>query len=188
MIISMYKLMCVTNRKLCKGNFLKKIEEIANTHPAGIILREKDLPETEYRVLAKEVMRICKGQGTLCILHNFEMTAKNLGCDALHLPLPKLRSLTKEERKSFRILGTSCHSVEEAKEAQELNCTYIIAGHVFATDCKKDMPPRGLEFLKDVCESVEIPVWGIGGISMENIEKVCGAGAEGGCIMSGFMK
>ena len=187
MIIYMYKMMCVTNRSLCKGDFLKKVEEIAKQHPAGIILREKDLPEAEYEALAKEVLGICKEQETLCILHSYETVARRLGCSALHLPLPKLRSLTKEERESFSILGTSCHSVEEAKEAQDLNCSYIIAGHIFATDCKKDLPPRGLDFLKEVCDKVSIPVWAIGGISMENMGKVCEAGAAGGCMMSGFM-
>lgn len=49
----------------------------------------------------------------------------------------------------FKTIGTSAHSVEEAIEAQKLGATYISAGHIFATDCKKDLPPRGLEFLKN---------------------------------------
>lgn len=37
----------------------------------------------------------------------------------------------------FKTIGTSVHSVEEAIEAQKLGATYISAGHIFATDCKK---------------------------------------------------
>ena len=72
-------------------------------------------------------------------------------------------------------------------EAEKLGCTYITAGHVFATDCKKGLPPRGLSFLKEVCYSVTIPVYAIGGIDENNMEAVRQAGAAGGCMMSGFM-
>ena len=52
--------------------------------------------------------------------------------------------------KFFSIEGTKLpDDVEEAIEAQKLGATYISAGHIFATDCKKDLPPRGLEFLKN---------------------------------------
>lgn len=87
-------------------------------------------------------------------------------------------------------IGCSIHSVEEAVEAQKLGASYITAGHIYATDCKKGLAPRGLEFLKEVCESVTIPVYAIGGIDVEGTRrdevKMCGA--AGSCIMSGMMR
>lgn len=187
MIIYMYNVMCVTNRNLCQGDFLKKIEEILDTRPYAILLREKDLSEKEYKALASKVMEQCKAKEVPLILHSHVAVAKELGLSSIHLPLPMLRSLSKEVRSSFQILGSSCHSLKEAKEAQELGCTYMIAGHIFATDCKKGLPPRGLGFLKEICEEVSIPVWAIGGITMERMDEICKAGAKGGCMMSGFM-
>ncbi|MBQ1518925.1 MAG: thiamine phosphate synthase, partial [Ruminococcus sp.] len=110
-----------------------------------------------------------------------------LGCDSIHLPLPVLRQASGEDKAKFRMIGCSCHSPEEAREAESLGAGYITAGHVFATDCKKGLPPRGLEFLRQVCSTVDVPVYAIGGISAENIEDVRKAGAAGGCIMSGLM-
>ena len=92
------------------------------------------------------------------------------------------------EKNHFEIIGASCHSLEEAKEAERLGCTYITAGHIFLTDCKKGLPGRGLTFLQNICENVSIPVYAIGGISNENINDVRQTGAAGACIMSGFMK
>ena len=89
--------------------------------------------------------------------------------------------------KEFDEVGVSIHSVSEAIEAVNLGATYITAGHIFATDCKKDIPPRGLSFLSSVCSSVNIPVFAIGGISPENAQKAINAGADGICIMSGLM-
>lgn len=187
MITCMSDILCVTNRVLCREDFLVRIQKIAEARPAGIILREKDLTEEEYRELARATMQICDKYGTLCILHSFVNVANELGAKAIHLPLPILRMLSKEDREVFTMLGASCHSMEDAIEAESLGCTYITAGHVFDTDCKKGLPGRGINFLQNVCESVAIPVYAIGGISIENIVKVREAGANGACVMSSVM-
>ena len=188
MIIFMSDIICVTNRNLCKEDFLKRIEKIVVAHPAGIILREKDLTKEEYRNLAKQVLQICEKHQVSCILHSFTDEAIELSAEAVHLPLSILREMTEEQRSRFKVLGASCHSLEEALEAERLGCTYIIAGHIFATDCKKGLPGRGLDFLKSICENVSIPVYAIGGINGENIADVRNAGAKGACVMSGFMQ
>ena len=187
MIMCMSDILCVTNRKLCREDFLTRIERIAACHPAGIILREKDMSPEEYKALAAAVMEICGRYDVKCILHSFPAVAISLHADAIHLPLHLLRELSQEQKAHFRILGASCHSVEDALEAQTLGCTYITAGHVFETDCKKDLPGRGLEFLQNVCAAVDIPVYGIGRIDSDNIALVRNAGASGACLMSSLM-
>ena len=177
---------------------MTRIEKIVRCHPAGIVLREKDLPEEEYRTLAKQVMEICGAHGVTCILHTFVDVALELQAEAIHLPLPVLRSICgkisgAEEKvpdslKNVTVLGASCHSVEGAAEAQKLGCTYITAGHVFATGCKRGLPPRGLDFLDQVCSSVSIPDYSIGGINAEYMPLVREAGAAGGCFLSGLMQ
>ena len=184
----MSDLICITNRKLCSNNFLDQIEMIASAHPKAIVLREKDLSEKEYEQLARQVMQICQKHGTQCILHSFSNVAIALGAVAVHMPLPLLQKMTPQEKSHFQIIGASCHSLEEAKEAQDLGCTYITAGHIFLTDCKKGLPGRGLSFLEEICKAVRIPVYAIGGISSQNMESVRKTGASGACIMSGFMR
>ena len=184
----MSDLICITNSKLCSNNFSDQIEMIASAHPKAIVLREKDLSEKEYEQLARQVMQICQKHGTQCILHSFSNVAIALGAEAVHMPLPLLQKMTPQEKSHFQIIGASCHSLEEAKEAQDLGCTYITAGHIFLTDCKKGLPGRGLPFLEEICKAVRIPVYAIGGISSQNIESVRKTGAAGACIMSGFMR
>lgn len=184
----MSDLICITNRKLCSNNFSDQIEMIASAHPKAIVLREKDLSEKEYEQLARQVMQICQKHGTQCILHSFSNVATALGATAVHMPLPLLQKMTPQEKSHFQIIGASCHSLEEAKEAQNLGCTYITAGHIFLTACKKGLPGRGLPFLEEICKTVRIPVYAIGGISSQNMESVRKTGAAGACIMSGFMR
>ena len=187
MIMCMSDILCVTNRKLCSEDFQARIERIAACHPAGIILREKDMNPGEYKELAAAVMGICEQHSVKCILHSFPDVAISLQADAIHLPLHLLRAIPQEQKEHFKILGASCHSVEDALEAQASGCTYITAGHVFETDCKKGLPGRGLEFLRSVCAAVDIPVYGIGGVDTDNIALVRDAGADGACLMSSLM-
>lgn len=219
------KIIAVTNRSLCERPFLEQIKRVCETKPAALILREKDLPETEYEELAKQVLEICEEYGVICILHSYLGAAKRLGRRYVHLPLPLLRTCmqkTENEEKQIKfmsgnlsmdqelketemlrgtgkkeesgnknklILGCSVHSVLDAIEAEKLGASYLTAGHIFATDCKRGLPPRGTDFLKQVCEAVSIPVYAIGGIGFDDgkIDRVCECGAAGACIMSAFM-
>lgn len=183
----MCDILCITNRSLCKEDFLKRIETIASANPKGIVLREKDLTEKEYKELAIKVIEICKRYNTPCILHNFTKVALELNHPYIHLPLHILEDVSTEDKENFKIFGASCHSVDEAVRAEKLGCTYITAGHIFDTDCKRGLPGRGLEFLKKVCQSVKIPVYAIGGISSKNFREVKNVGAKGVCVMSGVM-
>lgn len=179
-------LICVTNRKLCKDDLLTRIAQIAQGKPHGIMLREKDLTQIEYEALAFVVNKIClKNDVPLIINQNVKAAAK-LKLPNIHLFMENLKSF-KNELVGFSQVGASVHSIEEAKEAERLGATYLVAGHIFSTDCKKGVPPRGLQFLKEVCETVAIPVFAIGGITRNNIGEVAGTGASGVCIMSEAM-
>ena len=180
---------CVTNRTLCRDDFLTRIDHIAKKGVAdAILLREKDLTEREYLELAEKVLSICKAHNRRCILHTYYKAAKELGCKEIHLPLPLLQKMREEgEKQWFTTVGTSVHSLKQANVAMHLQADYMTAGHIFETDCKKGLPGRGLSFLsKVVCKS-EVPVYGIGGISADNAGQIMETGAAGVCIMSGFM-
>ena len=180
----MFEIVCVTNRKLCQEDFLTRIEKIARAHPSAILLREKDLPEQEYLCLAKEIIKICKEQDVPCILHTFIYAARMLNCP-LHLPATLLQTIEKGQMKGLPAFGVSCHSLDEAKAAESAGASYVTAGHIFETDCKKGLNGRGIAFLSEITSSVNLPVLAIGGIRAENIALVKRAGARGACVMSG---
>jgi thiamine-phosphate pyrophosphorylase len=176
---------CVTCRSLCPRPLEEQVERIAEAGVKRMILREKDLSEIEYTALAERILERCGRYGIDCILHSYPQAARSLGVKKIHMPL---HMLTAELCEEFETVGSSVHSVGEAAKAQLLGASYITAGHVFATDCKRGLPPRGLDFLHDVCQSADIPVYAIGGINPENMYSAINAGAQGVCMMSGLMK
>ena len=187
MTICMSDIICVTNRKLCREDFFVRVEKIAKANPKAIILREKDLSESDYGALAFEIMKICRKYDTPYILHNFVNVAVKQKEEYIHLPLSVLRKMSSDEKSRFSVIGASCHSADDAEEAEKLGCSYITAGHIFDTECKKGLPGRGLDFLDEICRRVTVPVYAIGGIDKGNYADVCRAGAAGACVMSGLM-
>lgn len=183
----MFKLLSVTARTLCKEDFLARVDAICAAGIDGIILREKDLSEVSYRSLASDVLQICRDRETPCALHTYPAAAQQLHAKALHLPLQAFLSLGEAEKRAFPTIGVSCHSLDDVIAAQDGGCSYVTLGHIFATDCKRGLPGRGLDFLTDVCRHASVPVYAIGGIDKDNIARVRDAGASGACIMSGLM-
>lgn len=181
----MYKKICITNRHLVSGDYIEQIKHVLKSDVDYIILREKDLPEEEYLYLAQQVISLA---GEKCILHNFISVAEKLNYNKIHLNMDKFLSLSDNQKLIFETTGVSTHTIEEALLAEQLGASYITASHIFATDCKKDLPPRGLNYLSAVKSAVTIPVYALGGIHPDNQQQCLDAGADGICMMSEYMK
>lgn len=183
----MCKVIAVTNRRLCKGDFEKQIRLLVECKVDYIILREKDLKESEYEKLAREVLTICEESKTICVLHKFIKVAHRLKAKAIHLSLPDAEE-NLERLKEFTLVGVSTHSVEQVRGAQKCGANYVFFGHVYQTDCKKGLAPRGSSQLHEICQQANVPVYAIGGISPENAAATLAAGAAGVCVMSWGME
>lgn len=186
-------LIAVTDSATCPRPLPEQIECLAKLpelRPQAVILRAKSLDKAAYRSLALQVQQSCEAAGIPFILHSDWQLAHELGVKRLHLPLALLRQLPTCERAYFTWLSTSVHSVEDAIEAQALGATVLIAGHIYTTQCKSGLAPRGLGFLQAVCSVVSLPVYAIGGIGFDAAQhgELQANEARGACVMSAYMK
>ena len=196
MITSMCKqyehTIAITNRALVQGDFLEQMQKVIRLHPHAVILREKDLSDDAYEALAEKILGLCEAEGVRCFLHSRIAVARNLGCRRIHLSVPVLEAMSEAERiglkHDFAEISVSCHSLEDVDIAVKNGATQIILGTIFETECKKGLKGKGLGFVEAICKSCPLPVYAIGGISLERLPQVRKAGAAGGCMMSGFMK
>ena len=205
MIENKIKLNIISNRKLCENeNLEKQIEKIFSAYQRKIILenfeivaltlREKDLYKNEYLKLVEKIYPICQKYRIDLILHqNYDLVLEDkYNIEGIHLSYNTFKSLNKNIRKElikkYKKIGVSIHSIDEAKEVENLGATYIVAGHIFKTDCKKDLEPRGLKFIQELSLILTIPIFAIGGINQENSHLVINSGAFGVCMMSSLMK
>lgn len=211
-----FELVWVTNRRL-SVDFFADVRRVAQSGKADkILLRESDLPEHEYEKLARKTLEVITecDFGTQLILHTHASVASRLGASELHLPFAKFRALDGESAANLRDLakfdgassdkdetpgicasnltqklkiGVSVHSLEQALAAQELGADYVVAGHIFDTPSHALEQGRGLWFLREICESLCIRTYAIGGINFENLSEIKQAGAAGAYMMRGFL-
>lgn len=186
-------LIAVTDSASCPRPLPEQIERLAKLtelRPQAVILRAKALDKAAYRTLALQAQQSCEAAGIPLILHSDWQLAREIGISMLHLPLALLRQISEYERAYFTWLSTSVHSVGEAQEAQALGATVLIAGHIYTTQCKAGLAPRGLGFLQSVCSAISLPVYAIGGISFDASQhaELQANGARGACVMSAYMR
>ena len=199
------KLNIISNRKLCENkNLEKQIEKIFSAYERKIILknfdivaltlREKDLNKNEYLKLIEKVYPICQKYKINLILHqNYDLNLDDkYKIDGIHLSYNIFKSLNQNIKveliKKYKRIGVSIHSLDEAKEVENLGASYVIAGHIFETDCKKGLKPRGLKFVEDLSSALTIPIFAIGGIDEKNSLSVIDSGAFSVCMMSSLMR
>jgi len=199
------KLNIISNRKLCENeNLEKQIQKIFSAYEKKIILknfdivsltlREKDLNKNEYLKLIEKIYPICQKYKINLILHqNYDLNLDDkYKIDGIHLSYNIFKSLNENIKaeliKKYKRIGVSIHSLNEAKEAESLGASYVVAGHIFETDCKKSLEPRGLKFIEDLSSTLTIPIFAIGGIDEKNSLSVIDSGAFGVCMMSSIMK
>ncbi|MBF1201910.1 MAG: thiamine phosphate synthase [Fusobacterium periodonticum] len=199
------KLNIISNRKLCENkNLEKQIEKIFSAYERKIILknfeivaltlREKDLNKNEYLKLIEKVYPICQKYKINLILHqNYDLNLDDkYNIEGIHLSYNIFKSLNENIKaeliKKYKRIGVSIHSLDEAKEAESLGASYVVAGHIFKTDCKKGLEPRGLKFVEDLSSTLTIPIFAIGGIDEKNSQSVIDRGAFSVCMMSSIMK
>jgi thiamine-phosphate pyrophosphorylase len=178
-------IIAVTNRSLCEDNFIQRVRNLIDSGVYGVYLREKDLNQKDYETLALKISEGSKKYLSRFILCNPD-SAKIIGVQNIQVSMEFVKN--NEAPPVGLRTGVSVHSIDEAITAERWGADYITAGHIFVTDCKKDIPPRGLDFLREVCQFVKIPVFAIGGINESNWQSVLNCGAAGFCLMSELMK
>lgn len=198
MIMCTYKRICITNRSLVSGDgaqfdallsqLLHILRDGGGLRPDCIILREKDLNSQQYTLLAKQVIALCKQYDVRCMLHTFVDVAKALGHKYIHVPFAQFIEMQEREKAIFSEIGVSTHTVLEAKIAEEKGASYVTTSPIYETTCKPGAKAKGLDFLREVAYSVQIPVYALGGIHEEDTLQCMASGASGVCMMSEYMR
>ncbi len=151
-----------------------------------IQFRQKSGPTRVLIQTAKKLKNLCSENEVTFIVNDRVDVAIAAEADGVHLgqddfPIPLARKLLGEEA----IIGGSAATLEEAKKCLAEGADYIGFGPVFPTSSKTDAGPvSGINILKKVVESIQLPIIAIGGISPMNTHQVIEAGAYGIAVIS----
>ena len=179
-------IIAVTDRKICRKEFMGQVEAIASSRPDMLILREKDMTESGYGRLAVQCSEICGRHNVPFCVNSFIDVAAAIGSVRIQMPFAAFADNI-ERLKDFKERWVSVHSADEAAEAERMGATHLIFGNVYETSCKPGAEGKGVPQLRKITDSVNIPVFAIGGISAENVNDVMGTGCAGICVRSILM-
>lgn len=186
------KITAISNLELCGGKeaLKEKISRLCEAGISEIILREKNLSVSEYCALFCEVLQICNHFGVRLFLHNFLDLAFDLEHKFIWLPLGVLQNFRQNSTRNlskFEKIVISAHSTSEAKIALNLGANALCLSHIFPTDCKANLEPKGLDLIRNVREFWSGEIYALGGINSSNFRLALGMGPDNIAIMSSAM-
>lgn len=144
-------------------------------------LRVKDRPEIEVAREIARAKRLCAEVGCVLVVNDYWKLAIAEGCDFLHLGQEDLDTADLGAiRKAGLKLGVSSHDEAELERALATEPDYVALGPVYPTILKQmRFGPQGLERLGEWKRRIgDLPLVGIGGISLERAPGVFDAGAD----------
>ena len=184
-----YSVYLVTDRRnKTDEEFLNIIEEAIKGGTTVVQLREKSASTKEFYELALRVKEITSRYGVPLLINDRIDIALAVDSEGVHIgqddmPADIAREIIGEDK----ILGVSASTVEEAKKAEIDSADYIGSGAVFPTATKDDADSVSKDELKEIVDSIDIPVVAIGGITVENASTLKSSGIAGFSVVSAIM-
>lgn len=169
----------------------EKVTERLIEGGADIIqLRAKQQRVEALSEIARQLHRLTSRAKVPLVINDHPEIARDVPLEGLHLGQEDLPIASAREfvRREDCWIGKSTHSVAQAIAAQAEGADYIGFGPLFATPTKPDYRPIGLGGIARVHELVQLPIFCIGGIKLENLPEVLAAGARRVVIVSGLLQ
>ncbi|MBO5035871.1 MAG: thiamine phosphate synthase [Clostridia bacterium] len=172
-----------------ENEFLFRVEQALKGGATLLQLREKDKSTREYIDLAEKVHEIAKRYNVPLIIDDRVDVALAVDAEGVHvgasdMPVAVARKLMGEDK----IVGATAKTVPWAKDVYEQGADYLGVGAIYPTTTKVKTVLTSTDTLRDICNSVPIPVNAIGGLNKNNIDVLSGIPIAGICVVSAIMK
>ena len=175
------KLIAVTpNFNQCCDEFLHNFEDTVKRDDIEIIhLRSHELSSDQYIQLAKECLKRCKENNTRLVLNRNLKAVYELGAAGLHLTSKDLLSFVERPLGDEYFTSASCHNFEEVLHANKIKLDYIFLGPLVEKHLSTKSSVLGWDKFATLTKESQIPVYGIGGLTISDIEKANKLGGQG---------
>jgi thiamine-phosphate pyrophosphorylase len=153
----------------------------------AIQMRIKDAPTREMVEIGKKLRKLTDEYGALFFVDDRVDVALAVNADGVQVGPDDMPVRLVREIAPNLLIGASVYSLGEAVKAERDGADYLGAGAVFPTKTKADARYLGLDGLREVLETVKIPVVAIGGINHENVREVLRLGVDGIAVISAIV-
>lgn len=155
------------------------VSKIKDSGADIIQLRDKESKKESILKEAYKLRKLLTNSQALFIINDYIDVAKLVDSDGIHLgqndlPLDIARQLLGKDK----IIGVSCHNLNQAIEAQKNRADYISIGPIFSTPTKPEYKAVSLDLIRKVKKAIHIPFFVIGGINENNVNDILSLGVK----------
>lgn len=162
-----------------KDKFIEKLISHINNGIKLIQLRAKELNNEEYVSLAEIAIEIGRKFGAKIILNSNIETAKALNADGVHLTSDILMECYERPLHRNTLISAACHNSEQLKHAELIGVDFVTLSPVCRTKTHPDAIPLGWPHFSELCKSINMPVYALGGITESDLDVAISNGAYG---------
>jgi thiamine-phosphate pyrophosphorylase len=185
-----FKVYLISDRTKTLGRPLSQV--IAEAGRAGITavqFREKDLTLREQLERASEIRSVAKRYKMQFLVNDRIDLCLALDAEGVHLPSSGFPvTVAREILGGSKMIGVSCHSLEEVRQAEWEGADFAVLGPVYDTPSKRAYGlPLGIDVFREARRSTSIPLFAIGGIDRSKLKEVLDAGADGVAMISAIL-
>ena len=160
-------------------------EEVLANGATFLQIREKDLDADYFEAEAAKLKALCARYNVPYVVNDSIEIALAIDADGVHVGQSDIRG--RDIRAMIgpdKILGISAGTVEEAIAAEKAGADYIGVGAVFGTSTKRNARNLTGQKLREIVQTVSIPVVAIGGINAGNLGSLSDSGVDGVAVVS----
>ena len=163
--------------------WIRKFDEKIKQGISLIQLRSKTKLDITF---IEELHNKCKHNNINLLLNTVDKSFHEAYCDGWHITTGEMFDLKSRPCANNKLLGASTHDLTEALKAQDLGADFIVISPVQATQTHPDTVPIGWDAAKEVVDKLNIPVYFLGGMTLNDLDKTLKLGAQGIAGVSAF--
>ena len=165
--------------------FLAGIDRALSAGVRRVQLRARELPPDTLRALAEAMQARCRAAGAELLVNGDPDLARSLGI-GVHLRAAQLMALCERPLSARLPVAASCHDADELRRAQEIGADFVVLGPVAATPTHPDRPALGWDAFSHLREQVSLPIYALGGMTMNVLAMARAHGAQGIAAVRGL--
>jgi len=184
------RLYLIIDKNICTPRLIGiTAKKLTNAGCDIVQLRDKDSTKELILKASTSLRQQLSKTNTIFIVNDHLDIAKITDADGVHLgqgdiPLQIARKILGKDK----VIGISCHNIKDALQAQNEGADYISIGPIFPTPLKPRRKALGIKLLKTCQKVIKIPFFAIGGINMNNVNRLESEGIRRVAVCRGILR
>ena len=161
------------------AEFLQLLEQSLRQGISLLQLRAKGMSEDAYAVLARQVVLLAHEYDARVLLNGDPALVLETGADGLHLDSKALSACNSRPIGDAWLLAASGHTLQAMQHAEAIQASFGVLSPVQYTSAHPDIEPIGWTGLAELTGKLELPVYALGGVSVDDEAIALASGAAG---------